>query len=168
MPEPREVRCYDYVTVPYERVRDLLRTDAATIFSRATADAAERARKLMATLRLDVGPIKVGVDVKLQATGIADETTATGDPRTRLEFTWHAAQGAGFFPTMDATLSVYPLSSRETQLDLHGRYRPPLGTVGNAIDVAAGYRVAEATLLRLLRDVRTLIIMERGVAAGTG
>jgi hypothetical protein len=164
MSEPREVRCYDYVTVPYERVFALLRLDAVTIFSRATADAADRARELMATLRLDVGPLKVGVDVKLQVTGIADETTATGDPRTRLDFTWQAAQGAGFFPTMDATLSVYPLSSRETQLDLHGRYSPPLGTLGNAFDAAVGHRVAEATLLRLLRDVRTVIITELGGA----
>jgi hypothetical protein len=162
MAESREVRCYDYVTVPYERVRDLLRSDASTIFSRATTNAADRARELMATLRVNVGPVEVGVDVQLRISGITDETTATGDPRTRLDFTWQAAQGAGFFPTMDATLSVYPLSSRETQLDLHGRYRPPLGTVGNALDAAVGHRVAEATLLRLLRDVRTVIITELG------
>jgi hypothetical protein len=165
MAESREVRCYDYVTVPYERVRDLLRSDAPTIFSRATTNAADRARELMATLRVNVGPVEVGVDVQLRISGITDETTATGDPRTRLEFTWQAAQGAGFFPTMDATLSVYPLSSRETQLDLHGRYRPPLGTVGNALDAAVGHRVAEATLLRLLRDVRTVIITELGAGS---
>jgi hypothetical protein len=165
MSEPREARCYDYVPVPYEQVRDLLRADGATIFSRATANATDRARELMATLRLDVGPLKVGVDVKLQVTGSADETTASGDPRTRLGFTWQAAQGASVFPTMDATLSVYPLSSRETQLDLLGRYRPPLGTMGSALDAAVGHRVAEATLLRLLRDVRTVIITELGGAA---
>jgi len=68
---------------------------------------------------------------------------------------------------MEASLSAYPLSSRETQLDLHGRYRPPLGTVGTALDAAVGHRIAEATLLRLLRDVRTVMITELGAPQGT-
>jgi hypothetical protein len=166
MSELREVRCYDYVTVPYDRVRDLLRSDAAGIFTRATATANDRARELMATLRLNVGPVEVGVDVRLQVSAVTDEVTAVGDPRTRLDFTWQAVQSAGFFPTMEATLSAYPLTPHETQLDLHGRYRPPLGTLGTAIDAAVGHRVAEATLLRLLRDVRTAVITELGTGSG--
>jgi hypothetical protein len=166
MSESREVRCYDYVTVPYGRVRGLLHSDASGIFARATATANERARDLMATLRLNVGPVEVGVDVRLEITGITDEVTAVGDPRTRLDFTWQATQGAGFFPTMEATLSAYPLSPHETQLDLHGRYRPPLGTLGTAIDATVGHRVAEATVLRLLRDVRTAVITELGAGSG--
>ena len=162
MPESREVRCYEYVNLPYEQVSALLRSDAKTIFSRATASAADRARELIATLRLNMGPVEVGVDVRLQLTLMADELSATGEPRTRLDFTWQAAQGAGFFPTMEATLSAYPLSPSETQLDLHGHYRPPLGTVGTAVDVAVGHRIAEATLLRLLRDLRTEIITSLG------
>ncbi len=158
MAESPEVRCYEYVSVPHEQVGDLLRSDAMTIFSRATASAADRARKLVATLRLNVGPVEVGVDVRFQITLIADELSATGEPRTRLDFTWEAAQGAGFFPTMEATLSAYPLSPGETQLDLHGRYRPPLGTVGTAVDVAVGHRIAEATAQRFLRDVRTEVL----------
>ena len=125
------MRCYDYVTVPYDRVRALLHSDAAGIFARATATANDRVRELMATLRLNVGPVEVGVDVQLKIGAITDEVTAVGDPRTRLDFTWQAAKSAGFFPTMEATLSAYPLSPRETQLDLQGRYRPPLGHAGN-------------------------------------
>jgi len=166
MSESREVRCYDYVTVPYDRVRDLLHSDAAGIFARATATAKDRARELMATLRLNVGPVQLGVDVQLQVKGITDEVTAVGDPRTRLDFFWQATQSAGFFPTMEATLSAYPLSPHETQLDLHGHYRPPLGTLGTAIDAAVGHRVAEATVLRLLHDVRTAIIAELGAGSG--
>ena len=165
MAEPREVRCYEYVPVPYERVRDLLRSDAAAIFSHATASAADRARELIATLRLSVGALEVGVNVRLQITGITHEVAATGEPRSRVDFSWEAAQGAGFFPTMKGTLSAYPLSSGETQLDLEGLYRPPLGTVGTAIDMALGHRVAEGTLLRLLCDVRTGIM--RMAKAGT-
>jgi hypothetical protein len=166
MSESREVRCYDYVAVPYDRVRELLRSDAAGIFTRATASANDRARELMATLRLNVGPLEVGVEVKLQVTAVTDEVTAVGDPRTRVDFTWQAAQNAGLFPTMEATLSAYALSPHETQLDLHGRYRPPLGPLGTAIDATVGHRVAEATLLRLLRDVRTAVIAELGAGSG--
>jgi hypothetical protein len=166
--EPREVRCFDYVTVPYGRVRELLHSDATGIFSRATATASNRARELMATLRLNVGPMEVGVDVRLQVSAVTDEVAAYGDPLTRLDFTWQAAQSAGFFPTMEATLTAYALSPEETHLDLHGRYRPPLGTLGTAIDATVGHRVAEATLLRLLRDVRTEIITELGAGPGAG
>jgi len=166
MSESREVRCYDYVTVPYGRVRALLHSDAAGIFARATATASDRARELLATLRLNVGPVEVGVDVELRVKGVTDEVTAVGDPRTRLDFTWQATQATGLFPTMEATLSAYPLSPQETQLDLHGRYRPPLGTLGTALDATVGHRVAEATVLRLLRDVRTAIITELGAGAG--
>ncbi|HTS83441.1 MAG TPA: hypothetical protein VMH40_22780 [Myxococcaceae bacterium] len=162
MADSREVRCYDYVPVPYERVRALLHRDAAGIFTRATARASDRARELLATLRLNVGPLEVGVDVQLQIRAVTDEVGALGDPRTRVEFGWQAAKGAGFFPTMEGTLGAYALSPTETQLDLDGRYRPPLGSVGTAIDAAVGYRIAEATLLRLLGDVRAAIVAEAG------
>jgi hypothetical protein len=166
MSESREVRCYDYVPLRYERVRDLLHSDGIAIFSRATATANERARELVATLRMNVGPVEVGVDVQLHVKGITDEVGATGDPRTRLELTWEATRQAGFFPTMDASLSVYPLAPDETQLDLFGRYRPPMGPLGTAIDATAGHRVAEAAVHRLLRDVRGQIMSELGAPAG--
>jgi hypothetical protein len=65
---------------------------------------------------------------------------------------------------MDASLSAYPLSPDETQLDLDGHYQPPLGTVGSALDSAAGHRIAEATVLRLLRDVRAQLLSELGTS----
>ena len=104
MADSREVRCYDYVPVRFERVRELLRSDGVTIFSRATATANERARALVATLRMNVGAVEVGVDVQLRVKGITDETDAT-----------------------------------------------------------AGHRIAEATVLRLLRDVRAQMMSELGV-----
>jgi hypothetical protein len=109
---------------------------------------------------VNVGPLEVGVDVRVQLTAMKDEVTANGDPLTRLEFSWQAIRNPGLFPTMEGAFSVYPLSPTETQLDLQGRYRPPLGRVGNAIDAVVGHRIAEASVLRLLRDIRTVIISE--------
>ena len=165
MADSREVRCYDYVPAPFERVRDLLRSDGVRIFSKATATANERARALVATLRMNVGGIEVGIDVQLRVKGITDEVDATGEPRTRLGFSWEATQRTALFPRMDASLSVYPLSPEETQLDLDGRYQPPLGSLGNALDATAGHRVAEATVQRLVRDVRAQMMSELGLGS---
>jgi hypothetical protein len=52
------------------------------------------------------------------------------------------------------------LSSQETQLDLHGRYRPPLGVVGNALDALVGHRIAEASVLRFVQGVATRLSTE--------
>ena len=40
----REIRSYDYVNRPYERVRDALRQNALTVFQSATKAAASRAQ----------------------------------------------------------------------------------------------------------------------------
>jgi hypothetical protein len=63
---------------------------------------------------------------------------------------------------MEATFSIYALSSTETQLDLHGRYLPPLGLVGGAVNALVGNRVAEASVLRFIQDVRARLETELG------
>jgi hypothetical protein len=54
---------------------------------------------------------------------------------------------------MTAELSLYPLTSTETQLDFLGRYEPPLGLVGDAMNALVGHRIAEASVHRLIGDV---------------
>jgi hypothetical protein len=54
---------------------------------------------------------------------------------------------------MHLELSAWPLSSSETQIEIAGEYRPPLGVVGNAIDAAVGHRIAEASVKSFLDDV---------------
>jgi hypothetical protein len=54
---------------------------------------------------------------------------------------------------MKAELSVYPLTATETQLDFVGRYEPPLGIVGGALDATVGHRIAQASVHRLITDV---------------
>ncbi len=153
MAEPRELSCYDYVTIPYATVREALRADAGGIFQRATASAARRAEELVATLHVSVGGLQIGADVRIEVEGVTEDTSALGERATKVELAWTAARGAGMFPAMEATLSVYPLSRQETQLDVHGRYRPPLGPVGNAIDALVGHRVAQASVLRFVQEV---------------
>ena len=48
----REIRCYDYVNHPYERVRDALLHDAVAIFQSATKSAVSRAQSVATELRV--------------------------------------------------------------------------------------------------------------------
>ena len=75
------------------------------------------------------------------------------DPVTYLHLEWQAAKLPRLFPFMRADLSIYPLTSTETQLDFSGVYEPPLGAAGKALDAIAGYRIAESSVHRFVADV---------------
>ena len=153
MSTPRELRCYDYATMPYEEVRAILRRDAHDLFQRATLSALDRAKLVSAALRTRVGPIEVGAEVKIRIARVTEEISELGERSMRLEIAWTAAKNAALFPSMEATLVAHPLSSGETQIDFHGRYRTPLGPVGTAIDALIGHRIAEACVQRFMRDI---------------
>jgi hypothetical protein len=154
MSEPRKLRCYEYVNRPYERVRDLLYARGAEVFQRATSSATARADSLLSTLRVSAGGFEVGVDVRIHVRGARDEEWMPGlSPVTRINLAWEAAKATSLFPSMEAQLSFWPLYASETQLEINGSYRPPLGFVGNAVDAMIGHRVAEAAVHRFLEDV---------------
>jgi hypothetical protein len=50
-----------------------------------------------------------------------------------------------------------PALEDETQIELHGRYTPPLGTIGSALDSLIGHRVADASVHRFVTDVASLL-----------
>jgi hypothetical protein len=162
MTAPHELRCYDYVNHPYSAVRDAIRADPGRIFGRATSSAARRAHALAANLKVGVGPLEIGTDVAIETLGVEerDEGPAGRTPTTFIKLRWKAARAPALFPSMDAQLIVYPLSKDETQIELHGRYTPPLGPVGNALDSLLGHRVADASVHRFVTDVASLLRQE--------
>jgi hypothetical protein len=154
MSEPRKLRCYQYVNRPYDQVRTLLRHEPLALLQRATTSAAARAGALAANLHVTIGGIEVGVDVRPHLQRIREEKSVAGlQPVTVLEIGWEASRTPGLFPSMHLELSAWPLSSTETQLEIAGEYRPPLGIVGNAMDAAVGHRIAEASVHTFLDDV---------------
>jgi hypothetical protein len=154
MSEPRKLRCYQYVNRPHERVRDLLRQQPLALLQRATNSAAARATSLAANLKVAVAGVEIGVDVRTYLHRVREDAGVAGlSPVTVLEIGWEASRSPSLFPTMRAELSAWPLSSTETQLEITGDYRPPLGLVGNALDAAVGHRVAEAVVHRFLEDI---------------
>jgi len=151
--QPKELRSYDYATMPYEEVRAILRSDALALFQRATLTALERAKLVGAALRTRLGPVEIGVEVSIRVVRATEEISALGERSLRLEIAWTAAERAALFPSMEAILVARPLSSGETQLELQGRYQPPLGPVGVLLDALVGHRIAEASVQRFVQDV---------------
>lgn len=154
MPERFEIRSYDYVNQPYERVRDALAADPTGVFRAATRAAAARAEAVAAELRVKIAGLTLGAEIEITV-GELVERPAPGylSLVTRIPIEWRAAQRPGLFPLMNAELSVYALTGSETQLDFLGRYEPPLGVIGNAVNAVVGHRIAEASVHRFVADV---------------
>ena len=150
----REIRCYDYVNHPYACVRDALKQNALIVFQSATKTAASRAQTVAAELRIDFGGIGVKTDIKIAVKSIEESgADSSSTPTTKLLLEWEAATMPRLFPLMNGVLSVYPLTSTETQLDFSGVYQPPLGTVGKTMNAMVGHRIAEASVHRFVSDV---------------
>ena len=149
-----EIRSYDYVNHPYEKVRDVLSRDALAVFQSATRAAASRAKTLAAALRVNVAGIEVGKEISISVREIEEKTPRPlSSPLTRLVLEWEASESPGLFPVMKAELSVYPLTATETQLDFLGNYEPPMGWLGSAVNAVAGHRIAEASVHRFVSEV---------------
>lgn len=158
MSQGREIRCYDYVNHPYETVRDALTRDALAVFQNATKGAAGRARTVASELRVNIGGIEVGTDIAISVKNIEEDAhLGTTSPATCLQLEWEAAKSPRLFPLMHAELSIYPLTGTETQLDFLGRYEPPMGALGTAIDSIVGHRIAEVSVHRFVQDVATYL-----------
>src|SRR5215470_10821856 len=149
-----EIRCYDYVNHPYEKVRDVLKRNAPKVFQSATKTAASRAQSVAAELHVDLGAIAVKADIKISVKDVEEKAKdGMSGPTTRLRLEWEAATAPVLFPLMKAELSVYPLTSTETQLDFLGLYEPPFSALGMAMNAVAGHRIAEASVHRFINEV---------------
>jgi hypothetical protein len=150
----RKIRCYDYVNHPYERVRDALKQNALAVFQSATKNAASRGQLVAAELHVDFGGIGVKTDIKIALKSMEERAPdPISMPTTTLGLEWEAAALPRFFPLMKGELSIYPLTSSETQLDFSGIYKPPFGTVGKTMNAIVGHRIAEASVHRFIADV---------------
>jgi hypothetical protein len=147
----REIRSFDYVNAPFERVRAALTKDAPAVFRSATKAATGRTHSVASALRVEIAGIEFGKEIEISVREVPREPAVTN--MTSLQLEWKAAKAPGLFPLMKAELTVYPLTATETQLDFSGRYEPPLGWLGTAVDAAVGHRIAEASVHRFVAEV---------------
>ena len=84
------------------------------------------------------------------------------DRSAGLALRWEAAgPGGGLFPVLDADLKLAALGEG-TVLTMAGSYRPPLGSLGEALDRTILHRVAAATIRSFLTRVAAQITGQSG------
>jgi hypothetical protein len=82
-----------------------------------------------------------------------------------LPLRWEATGAAGrLFPVLDANLVLVPSGEEHSTLTLTGAYRPPLGSVGAALDRALLNRAAAATMRSLVSQVADSIVAGEAAA----
>jgi hypothetical protein len=146
--------CYDYVARPYEAVSALLVRDPLGLLQRATTSATVRAQSLAASLRVELAGLEVSADVRLRIRRVRDHEMLDGAlPALRIELAWEAIHHPALFPSMLAEVVAWPLSARETQVEIQGTYWIPIGIVGSVFHAAIGQRIAEASVHRFLGDL---------------
>jgi hypothetical protein len=99
-----------------------------------------------------VGPrsgrgIRKQVFVKLLPSRLVNGTTV-------VPLRWEATGAAGrMFPSLDANLGITAAGDNSSIISMLGRYEPPLGAMGTAIDRTLLSGTAQATAEALLREV---------------
>jgi len=154
MKKQLKIRFYDYVNHPYEYVRDALKKDALKVFQEATKAATSRAQTIASELHIDFGGIGVKTYINITVKNVEEKVAEAGSsPITRLLLEWEATAMPRLFPLMKGELSIYPLTSTETQLDFSGVYKPPFGPVGKTLNAIVGHRIAEVSVHSFVDDV---------------
>ncbi len=81
------------------------------------------------------------------------------DDTVVLPLRWEATGAAGhLFPVLDANLVLTPSGEEHSMLTLTGAYRPPLGSLGAALDRALLNRAAAATVRSLVSQVADSLV----------
>ena len=87
------------------------------------------------------------------------------DKSAGLAIRWEAIGPAGgLFPVLDADIRLAPVGAHVTVLTMAGVYRPPLGSLGEALDRAMLHGVAVATVRGFVAEVAVRITGPPGAA----
>lgn len=146
----RELCEFRWEHIPYADVVRLLRERGSDFISPASEAGARRAEQRIVTLRADLAQRRVERQVSVD---IGEPDVTSGPfPIIRIPVRWQSVEHPQLFPIMDGQLEAYPITPDRTQMSFAGRYQPPLGVVGDALDAAFLHRVAEESVQRFLRS----------------
>ena len=94
-----------------------------------------------------VGLTRVGAMGLSKLVRVQARELAWTDKTAGLAIRWEATgPGGGLFPVLDADIRLAPAGDHVTVLTMTGSYRPPFGSLGEALDRAILHRVAAATI----------------------
>jgi hypothetical protein len=81
------------------------------------------------------------------------ESRRRDDGSTAVPVRWHALSHSRWFPTLDGDLVVSPAGPDAARISFLGRYMPPMGALGRAVDDAFLHGLARDTILAFLRRI---------------
>lgn len=142
-PHAAAVTIADSVQVELPAPAIAARLSAGTSWLSAHAEACDTDE-----LRIRVGP---GLPGKTVAVHLGQ--AAQADEHTVIPLIWEASGPAGIFPRFEGELRLIPVDPERSELRLSGRYRPPLGKAGQALNDTLLTRLARATLRSFLRRI---------------
>jgi hypothetical protein len=111
-------------------------------------------REHLARVGVRIGRIPIYKHVRLI---LGRAPIAIESDRLMLSVDWEATGGPALFPNMEGTLHVNPIAASVTKLTLNASYDPPLGGLGDLIDIALMHRVAQATIEDFLERLADLV-----------
>lgn len=101
-------------------------------------------------LTVPIGDLRLEKDVEIHL------TPKPGYPGYQLlDVQWDPEGGP--YPSFHGTLSIGDEGGGWSRVELDGEYRPPFGMVGAMFDATLGRRIAEATALQLLLELKRRI-----------
>jgi copper chaperone CopZ len=142
----QQIHRYAYVTRPFEDVWTAVAASPSVLVDESTGDGLKRSQ-----LHARLAGIDVTRPVLVHVGGLVNR----GD-RAVVAVTWWDEGRRNLFPVMEAVLEMVPVDYRGcpiTQLGLVGRYRPPFGAFGNAIDRVAGSQVVAESVTWFVAEV---------------
>jgi hypothetical protein len=147
------IRWQERVHRPYQSVSQAFEESASDIIKWATCAAVNQSQKeeLVADLHTKVAGIEFHRDVIVLVKS-CEERKSESQQRLVVELEWRSIESANLFPIMHAKLFIIPIGG-ETQLDFRGEYVPPLGLIGQAIDVVVGERIAESSVKHFISEI---------------
>jgi hypothetical protein len=139
-------------------VSDEVRLDVSFAVARERLTRLSESGVLFGTSEDAYGQTRVGLAGVSKLVRVQVRELSWTDITAGLALRWEATGvGGGLFPVLDADLTLAPAGNRGTVLRMSGVYRPPLGSLGEALDRAVLHRVAAATIRSFVARVAAQI-----------
>ena len=137
---------------------DEVRLDVGFAVARERLTRLSESGVLLGTSEDVYGQTRVGLAGVSKLVRVQVRELSWTDTTAGLALRWEATgPGGGLFPVLDADLKLAPAGDQGTLLTMAGAYRPPLGSLGEALDRAVLSRVAAATIRSFLARVAVQI-----------
>src|SRR5215471_2704831 len=99
MTKPNQLSCSQYVTIPYDMVRNALEADLVGLLKRASNGEISAEPP---TLRFQIGALEIGAQIDVSVDRFTERTSPLGERSTLIELTWSGARAPYLFPKMQA------------------------------------------------------------------